>query len=53
MYFIYSYHQTREAAEAALEHYFATGEVCEAERPYIDENMRAPKGRKYRVMFPG
>ena len=52
MYFIYSVHATEAAARLALEGYFAEGLVCEAERPYIDQNMRAPKGRRYRVMFP-
>ncbi len=52
-YFIYSSHRTREAAQAALEQYFAEGRISAGERPYIDHNMRAPAAKRYRVMFPG
>jgi hypothetical protein len=46
-YFAYSSHKTREAAEYALEDYFNTGEICEAEAPYVVRHF----GRWY-VMFP-
>ncbi len=49
-YSIYSCHRTREAAQAALEQYFAEGRITTSERPYIDHNMRAPAGKRYRVM---
>lgn len=35
MYYTYSRHRTREAAEAALEDYYAYGETSDAERPRI------------------
>ena len=48
MYFVYSTHKTREAAEDALDDYFANGEICAAERPYITK-----LGKRWAVMFPG
>lgn len=46
-YYSYSHHTTRDRAESALDEYFATDQVCEAERPEI---VRID-GR-YAVMFP-
>jgi hypothetical protein len=42
MRYTYSEHRTRRAAETALEHYFACGEVSCGEKPEIirDENGR-------------
>lgn len=57
--FIYSTHKTQELAEAALESYYANGEICEAERPRIERQRRVARDQtaKYRtvycVMFPG
>lgn len=53
MYFEYSSHRTREAAELALEDYFATGEICEAERPYIRGGKNRKGEQRFYVMFPG
>lgn len=36
--YIYSTHRSRDAAAAALEDYFATGEVSEGERPDIEHH---------------
>lgn len=58
-YFTYSVHRTREAAESALEDYFATDQICEAERPRIETRRRVVRDQTalYRtvwcVMFPG
>lgn len=63
-YFVYSQHKTMDAAERALEGYYANGEICEAERPYIETRRRPPFTREnarhtklyptaYCVMFPG
>ena len=58
-YFIYSTHRTRDAANEALETYFANGEICEAERPYIATQRRLVRDQTalyrtvYCVMFPG
>jgi hypothetical protein len=58
-YFVYSTHKTRGSAEAALEHYFAAGEVCEGERPRIEPQRRVARDQTalyrtvYCVMFPG
>jgi len=46
-YYSYSHHTSRERAEDALEHYFATGEVCEAERPEVVRTVV-----DWAVMFP-
>ena len=46
-YYSYSTHSTMERAEAALEDYFTSGEVCEAEDPHI----RKIEGR-WCVLFP-
>jgi hypothetical protein len=35
MYYTYSRHRSRDAAESALEEYFATGEVSDGEWPRI------------------
>lgn len=55
IYFAYSFHRTRERANDALESYFASGEICDAERPEIvattDRNLRASKAH-FAVMFP-
>jgi hypothetical protein len=56
--FAYSVHKTREAAEQALENYFANGEICEAERPRIETQRRVVRDQTalyrtvYCVMFP-
>lgn len=34
-YFTYSRHRTREAAEAAIEDYFATAEIDDSDRPRV------------------
>jgi len=44
-------YKTRERAEAALEHCFATGEVVEGERPEV-ESRKTPKGRRWFVTLP-
>lgn len=49
LYFAYSIHRTKEEAEDALVDYFASGIVCEAERPKIEYNQRT---KRYNVMFP-
>ena len=46
-YYSYSHHATRDRAESALDRYFATGEVCEAERPAVYRI-----GSRWCVMFP-
>jgi len=46
-YFAYSTHKTLDAAELALEDYFADGIICEAERPHIKRI-----GKRWCVMFP-
>ena len=48
VYFVYASFKTRAKAEAALEEFFALGEICEAERPYITH-----RNGRYCVMFPG
>ncbi len=48
-YFVYSTHQTREAAEAALVDYLAAGIVSESERPHV---TRWAYTRTWCVMFP-
>lgn len=61
MYFTYSTHKTLQKAQDALEHYFASDQVCEAERPYIDGPCRIQVtnngvtswANRYHVMFPG
>lgn len=50
MYFAYSYHRTIEAAQIALENYFAEGIICEGERPRIEW---CAARKRYAVMFPG
>ncbi len=58
-YFTYSVHPTMFKAEAALEDYFASGEISEAERPYIACQRRVTRDQTalyrtvYCVMFPG
>lgn len=52
-YFTYSSHKTKEAAELALEDYFANGEISEAEKPYIQEHRNRGRAIRYCVMFPG
>lgn len=58
-YFTYSTHRTREAAEEALEGYYANYEICAAERPYIATERRVVRDQTalyrtvYCVMFPG
>lgn len=47
-YFIYSSHKSRDAAEQALEDYFANGEISEAEHPRIRK-----VGARWVVEFPG
>lgn len=37
----YGFYKTREAAELALEDMYATGEVCEGERPRIEPPRRS------------
>jgi hypothetical protein len=44
----YSSHKTRDAAEMALEHYYAAGEVSECERPRIER-----RGARYVVTLEG
>ncbi len=44
----YSVHETREAAEAALEVYFCFGIICESEAPRI-----ARHGKRWAVLFRG
>lgn len=46
--FSYSSHRTRETAEAALEEYFADGEICEGEHPQIVKH-----GDRFYVMVDG
>ncbi len=41
-YFTYSVHPTMFKAEAALEDYFASGEISEGERPFIRPRFIAP-----------
>lgn len=50
-FFIYSTHGSLDAAKQALAGYCASG-IVRGERPYIDQNLRALKGKRYRVMFP-
>lgn len=45
----WSYHKTREKAEASLEDDFATGDVVAGERPMI-ETRRHPSGEKYYIV---
>lgn len=58
-YFVYSTHKTQQAAADALADYYANGEICEAERPYIATQRRVVRDQTalYRtvwcVMFPG
>lgn len=54
LYFAYSTHKTREAAETALEESFALGDITPGERPRI-ETRKDHRGRVigYAVMFPG
>lgn len=41
LYYTYSRHRSRENAEAALEEYYSTGEICDGEFPRIEkENGR-------------
>jgi hypothetical protein len=47
-YFAYSAHKTRDAANDALEQYFADGRICESEQPYVEKC-----GKKWFVWFPG
>jgi hypothetical protein len=57
-YYVYSAHRTRNAAESALEDYFANGEICEAEEPKIETQRRVVRDQTalyrtvYCVMFP-
>jgi hypothetical protein len=51
-YFIYSRHASQDQAEKSLAAYLADGLVIASAHPYIDQNLRAPKGQRYRVMFP-
>jgi hypothetical protein len=59
MYYVYSQHKTREAAESALENYFAADIICGAERPFIKTERRVGRDQSalyrtvYCVMFPG
>jgi hypothetical protein len=48
LYFVYSYHKTRERAEMALESYFAEDIVSPGERPRIEK-----RGTVWCVLFPG
>lgn len=48
IYFVYSTHKTREAAEMALEDYFAEGIVSLGEGPKIER-----RGSRWAVMFQG
>jgi len=47
--FPYSWHETKEAAQEALEHYFAAGEVSETEHPHI-EYQQIYCGMRYVVL---
>jgi hypothetical protein len=51
--FVYSHHTTLEKAQAALEHYFAAGEVCEGEHPTIERRkyLSIHGARKSNVWF--
>ena len=59
MTFAYSVHKTRDAAEQALENYFAESIICEGERPFIKSERRVTRDQTalyrtvYCVMFPG
>lgn len=45
--FVYASCKTRERAEAILEDMFASGEVCEGERPLIER-----KGKRWCITLP-
>jgi hypothetical protein len=45
--YIYSNHRTQELANAALEHFFATGEISEAEHPRVER-----RGKWWSVTLP-
>jgi hypothetical protein len=59
-YYAYSIHLTHDGACEALEDYFASGEICEAEQPTIAPikatpigDSRLPKATvRWGVMFP-
>lgn len=59
MAYAYSIHKTRDAAELALESYFAEELVCKGERPFIKSERRVTRDQTalyrtvYCVMFPG
>ena len=51
--FFYSFgHKSLDAAKAALEHCFATGEVSESEQPEIVSYM-TKKGRRWGIQVNG
>jgi len=51
--FVYSHHRTKQQAEAALEDYFASGQVCEGERPTIVRKRYAQSGEWFNIEING
>jgi len=51
--FRYSSHKSRDEAESALDHYFASGEVDETDRPMIVPTGGNGKPRRWAIMLAG